>query len=69
MTVQVLVTLNVEAIDPNDKTGCTGEFQAAAVEAVKYAVKYGEANGFCHSLSEFVALEVVSVEHDERNEG
>jgi hypothetical protein len=61
MQVQILVTVDVDPIDPDDK-GSTGEFQEAAVEAVKNAVDFAEQNGFCHALAEVVSIGVVSVE-------
>jgi hypothetical protein len=62
MQVQVLVTLDVDPIDPDDDKGSTGEFQAAAVEAVKNAVDFAEQNGFCHALAEVACIGIVSIE-------
>ena len=69
MRVQVLVTVDVESCDPNDFKGSTGEFQAAAIEAISHAVRYGEREGFVHELSEVVSIHVVNVQHYEDNEG
>jgi hypothetical protein len=60
--VQVLVTVDAAQIAPDDDKGATGEFQVAAVEAVKNAVSFGEQNGFCHALAEVVSIGVVSIE-------
>lgn len=69
MRVQVLVTVEVEASDPNDFKGSTGEFRAVAVEAIHHAVLYGQGEGFVHDLSEVVSIQLVNVEHYEGNEG
>jgi len=69
MRVQVIVTVDVESCDPNDFKASTGEFQAAAVEAIHHAVRYGEGEGFVHELSEVVSIQLVNVEHYEGNEG
>ena len=69
MRVQVLVTVEVETCDPNDFKGSTGEFQAAAIEAINHAVLYGEGEGFVHELAEVVSIQLVNVEHYEGNEG
>ena len=68
MEVRVLVTLQVEACDPDDFKGSTGEFQQAAVDAIEHAVKYGENQGFVHPLANDVSIGVVAVELDERKE-
>ena len=62
MQVQVLVTVDVDPIDPDDDQGSTGEFQEAAVGAVKNAVTFAEQNGFSHALAEVACIGVVSVE-------
>ena len=62
MQVQVLVTVDVDPIDPDDDQGSTGEFQAAAVEAVRNAVDFAYLNGFSHGLAEVACIGVVSVE-------
>ena len=69
MQVQVLVTVDVDPCDPEDNKGSTGEFQAAAVEAITNAVKFGEAEGFSHTLADHVSIGVVSIEHYESMEG
>lgn len=69
MTVQVLVTMRVEPCDPNDDSGSTGEFQDAAVQAVRHSLKMYESHGFCHALEEVVSMFVDEVILDERNEG
>ena len=69
MQVQVLVTVDVDPCDPKDNTGSTGEFQAAAVEAITNAVKFGEAEGFSHTLADYVSIGVVAIEHYEGREG
>jgi hypothetical protein len=61
MTVKVLVTLNVEPCDPDDYLGSTGEFQAAAVEAVQNAVGYFQGVGFVHGLENDVSITVAEV--------
>ncbi|MBM3740827.1 MAG: hypothetical protein FJW39_34205 [Acidobacteria bacterium] len=69
MRVQVLVTVEVESCGPNDFAGSTGEFQAAATEAINHAVQYGQGEGFVHELAEVVSIRVVNVEHYEGHEG
>ena len=69
MRLQVLVTVDVEACDPDDFKGSTGEFLAAAVEAIRHAVRYGQGEGFVHELAEVVNIQLVNVQHYEGNEG
>ncbi len=62
MQVQILVTLDIDPNEPDDDRGSTGEFQAAAVEAMRNAVEFAEQNGFCHALAEVASIGVVCVE-------
>jgi hypothetical protein len=62
MQVQILVTVDVDPIDPDDDQASTGNSQEAAVEAVKNAVDFAEQNGFCHALADVVSIGVVSIE-------
>ncbi len=67
MQVQVLVTVDVDDDDAQllfgSKFGSKKErMQAAAVEAVRDAVKHGEQVGFCHELADDVSVGVVEVE-------
>ncbi len=62
MQVQILVTVDIDPNDPDDDKGSTGEFQEAAVEAVKNAVQLVKLNGFCHALAEVASIEVVNIE-------
>lgn len=62
MQLQVLVTVDIDPDDPDDDKGSTGDFQEAAVEAVKNALQFAEQEGFCHALAEVASIGVVGIE-------
>lgn len=69
MKVRIVVDLDVSACDPDDWKGSTGEFQAAAVEAVNNVLYEAQGNGFPHKLEDVVSIMVDGVTLDERPEG
>jgi hypothetical protein len=61
MQVKVTVVVDVEAVKDPAILTCKAHVLESVQEAIHHAVKYGEGEGFVHSLDNELALSIVSV--------
>lgn len=62
MKKQVVLRATVEAEDLDGDPMLAGELGPSVQEAVRYALAYGQGEGFVHPMSERIGLEVKCVE-------